>query len=105
MLALIGGGGERERLAALVDELGLADRVLMPGHVDAPERVFGLLDVFAMSSATEQMPISLIQAMAAARPVVATDVGDTRAMLADGEPPVGGRARATRRATTRPWPG
>ncbi len=86
-LALIGGGGEREPLAALAAELGIADRVLMPGHVEAPERVFGLLDVFAMSSDTEQMPIALIQAMAAARPVVATDVGDTRAMLAAGNRP------------------
>ncbi len=87
VLAIVGGGAERERLAALVAELGIGERTLMPGHVDTPARVYGLLDVFAMSSVTEQMPISLIQAMAAGRPVVATDVGDIRNMVAEPNRP------------------
>jgi glycosyltransferase involved in cell wall biosynthesis len=39
------------------------------------------MDIFAMSSDTEQMPNTLIQAMAAGRPVAAVDVGDVRANL------------------------
>jgi glycosyltransferase involved in cell wall biosynthesis len=39
------------------------------------------MDVFAMSSDTEQMPNTLLQAMAAARPVASVDIGDVRAML------------------------
>jgi glycosyltransferase involved in cell wall biosynthesis len=42
---------------------------------------------FAMSSDTEQMPISLVEAMAACLPVVATDVGDTRAMVCEANRP------------------
>jgi glycosyltransferase involved in cell wall biosynthesis len=68
-----------ERLAI---EVGIADRTLFVGDVVAPERVLGLLDMFALTSDTEQMPYALIEAMAAGRPVVATDVGDVRAMVA-----------------------
>jgi glycosyltransferase involved in cell wall biosynthesis len=81
-LLLVGDGPERAGLARLAAELGIADRTLLPGHVERPERVYGLMDVFAMSSDTEQMPNSLIQAMAAGRAVVATDVGDVRRIVA-----------------------
>ena len=40
------------------------------------------MDIFALSSDTEQMPLSLLEAMASALPVAATDVGDVRHMLA-----------------------
>jgi glycosyltransferase involved in cell wall biosynthesis len=81
-LVIAGEGGEKKGLELLARDLGVADRVLFPGHVDRPEHVYPLLDVFAMSSDTEQMPNSLIQAMAAGRPAIATDVGDVRPMVA-----------------------
>ena len=87
-LLIVGDGGERAALERLAAELGLGRRVLFPGHVDRPERVYGLMDVFAMSSDTEQMPNALIQAMAAGRPVVATDVGDVRSMVAEENRPL-----------------
>jgi glycosyltransferase involved in cell wall biosynthesis len=43
------------------------------------------MDVFALSSDTEQMPIALLEAMASSLPAVATDVGDVRAMLPDAQ--------------------
>lgn len=81
-LLILGDGAERPRLEALAAELDLADRVVFAGHVEAVERVIGLIDVFAMSSDTEQMPNSLLQAMAAGLPVAATDVGDVKRMVA-----------------------
>ena len=45
------------------------------------------MSVFAMSSDTEQMPISLVEAMASGLPVAATDVGDTREMLCEANRP------------------
>jgi glycosyltransferase involved in cell wall biosynthesis len=79
---LVGDGPERGRLANLAETLGLGARVTFAGHVDAVEQVLPSIDVFAMTSKTEQMPISLLQAMAAGRAVVATDVGDVKTMLA-----------------------
>ena len=61
--------------------LGVADRTVFTGHTRQPEIILRQLDLFALGSDTEQMPISLLEAMAAALPVVATDVGDVTAVL------------------------
>jgi glycosyltransferase involved in cell wall biosynthesis len=82
-LVLIGDGPDRPALEALSRDLGVADRVTFAGQMLNPERAIGLFDIFALSSDTEQMPLSLLEAMAAALPVVATDVGDVRGMLTD----------------------
>ncbi len=81
-LVIVGDGAERPRLETLSRELGLAERVVFAGHLDAVERAYRWFDIFAMSSDTEQMPNVLIQAMAAGRPVAATDVGDVRRIVA-----------------------
>lgn len=80
-LVLIGDGPQRAQLRQFVGELGLGDRVIFAGHVSEPDVLLKSLDIFAMSSDTEQMPISLLEAMAAGRPVVATAVGDIASML------------------------
>ena len=66
-------------------KLGLTDRVSFTGHLARPEELLSQLDVFALSSDTEQMPLSLLEAMAMGLPVVATDVGDVRAMLPEAQ--------------------
>ncbi len=81
-LLVLGGGAERDMLESLAVELGIRDRVHFAGHVTAPETVLGLMDVFCITSETEQMPNSLVQAMAAGLPVVGLDVGDVRHVLA-----------------------
>lgn len=81
-LLIAGDGAEREGLEALAAGSAAAGRIHFAGYIDRPEKVLGLMDVFAMSSDTEQMPNAMLQAMAAGRPVVATDVGDTRPILA-----------------------
>lgn len=80
-LLIAGDGVERPALEKTAAELGVADRVVFTGHVEHPERVYPLMDVFAISSDTEQMPNTLIQAMAASRPVAGVDVGDVKANL------------------------
>jgi glycosyltransferase involved in cell wall biosynthesis len=80
-LVLIGDGPDRPALEALARDLGVIGRVTFTGQMLNPERAIGLLDIFALSSDTEQMPLSLLEAMAAALPVAATDVGDVRGML------------------------
>ena len=81
-LVIIGDGPERAALEAIAASLGIGGRVQFAGHIADPAPLFKQFDVFAMSSDTEQMPLSLLEAMAAGLPVVSTDVGDIRSMLA-----------------------
>jgi glycosyltransferase involved in cell wall biosynthesis len=81
-LVIVGDGPERARLEAEAREQGIAGRTVFTGRLAQPERLVRRFDLFALSSDTEQMPYSLIEAMAAGRPAVATDVGDVAAMVA-----------------------
>ncbi|HTW72875.1 MAG TPA: glycosyltransferase family 4 protein, partial [Acetobacteraceae bacterium] len=64
-------------------------------HIDDPAPLYARFDVFALSSDTEQMPLSVIEAMAAGLPVAATDVGDVRAMLSAENAPFVSRLSET----------
>jgi glycosyltransferase involved in cell wall biosynthesis len=81
-LVIVGDGPERPGLEALAGELGIAGSTTFVGQSAEPERWLASFDAFALSSDTEQMPISLLEAMAAGLPVIGTDVGDVRTMLA-----------------------
>jgi glycosyltransferase involved in cell wall biosynthesis len=81
-LVIVGEGTERSSLERLTAELGLEKRVLFAGHVSGTERIYGGFDIFALTSDTEQMPYTVLEAMAAGRPIVATDVGDVAHMVA-----------------------
>jgi glycosyltransferase involved in cell wall biosynthesis len=80
-LLLVGDGPLAGALAAEVAAAGLADRVEFAGAVAEPAAAYRRMDVFALSSRTEQMPLSLLEAMASGLPVVSTDVGDVRRVL------------------------
>ena len=81
-LAIAGEGPERGAILAEAQRLGIADRVMMPGFLRDPARYVGLFDIFALSSDSEQYPISLVEAMASGIPAVSTDVGDVRNIVA-----------------------
>lgn len=79
-LMIIGDGPERPTLEAMAQSLGTP--VEFTGHVDQPASLIRQLDIFALSSDTEQMPLSLLEGMAAGCAVAATDVGDVAQMVA-----------------------
>lgn len=81
-LVIVGEGPERGAIEAEAARLGLADRLLMPGFLKNPARYVGLFDIFALSSDSEQQPISVMEAMAAGLPVAAPMVGDVAHMVA-----------------------
>src|SRR5262245_9821390 len=80
-LLMLGDGPERAAVERTARELGLAERVHLVGHRAAPQDDYRTMDVFALSSDTEQMPVALLEAMASALPVASTDVGDVRRIL------------------------
>lgn len=81
-LVIAGDGPEREAIREEALRLDIAHRVHLPGHVGDPAKVVGLFDLFALSSDSEQFPISVVEAMAAGLAVVSPDVGDVAPMLA-----------------------
>ena len=85
-LAVIGEGTERDAILAEAARQGLDD-ICMPGFLRDPWRFLGLLDIFALSSDSEQFPISLVEAMAAGLPVVSMNVGDVAQMVAPENQP------------------
>jgi glycosyltransferase involved in cell wall biosynthesis len=78
---LVGEGEERAALEARAARPDLAGRVHLVGYQATPAPFYRAMDLFALTSDSEQMPVCLLEAMAASLPVVATDVGDVRSML------------------------
>jgi L-malate glycosyltransferase len=72
---IMGEGEQRHDLEAYRSSLGLQDRVHMPGFVTNIEKYLPGMEVFLMTSSTEGLGTSLLDAMAAGVPVVATDTG------------------------------
>lgn len=85
-LMLCGLGSARKQLEQMALENGLASRVVFPGWVDGEEkaRLLGRAGVFVLPSYAEGMPMSVLEAMAAGTPVVATRVGAVPEMLENG---------------------
>jgi glycosyltransferase involved in cell wall biosynthesis len=80
-LVVVGEGPERDAIVAEAAAYGLDD-LHMAGFMDRPWRFVGLFDIFALSSDSEQFPISLVEAMAAGVPAASMDVGDVANMVA-----------------------
>jgi glycosyltransferase involved in cell wall biosynthesis len=80
-LAIIGDGDERPALEAEVRRRSLGDRVHFTGWSASVVDAVSDLDVVLLTSRNEGTPVALIEALAAARPVVATDVGGVRSVV------------------------
>lgn len=83
-LAVVGDGERRRELEELARTLGTADRVHFAGWWSDVPAALADLDVVALSSRNEGTPVALVEALAAGRPVVATDVGGVRSVVRDG---------------------
>ena len=86
-LVIVGDGPERRAIEAAATGMGLSDQLVMPGFLPEPHRYVGLFDILALSSLSEQFPISVIEGMAAGLPVAAPPVGDIAAMVAPENAP------------------
>ena len=83
-LLLVGDGPWMGRLRDLVAEVGLTDRVYFVGYQPRPAPCLQAMDVFALTSQSEGMPLVVLEAWAAGVPVVATRVGGLAELVDDG---------------------
>jgi glycosyltransferase involved in cell wall biosynthesis len=83
-VVIVGDGPERAVLATLADELGVAGHTIFLGERTDVERILPAFDAFALPSKTEGTPVTLLEAMAARVPIVATAVGGIPEILQDG---------------------
>jgi len=84
-LLLVGDGPERPALETYTAQLGLADRVTFCGTRRDLGNVLPAMDVFALPSLWEGLPLALLLAMGASRPVVATRIAGIPEVVTDGE--------------------
>ena len=81
---IVGEGQLADTLTNRIRELGLKDHVsLLGARTDTPE-LLGTFDVFVLPSLWEGLPLALLEAMAARKPIVASDVDGIREVLVDG---------------------
>ena len=80
-LIIVGDGPERPVAEKEATSLGIAERVHFVGMRSDTQRLMSAFDIFALSSDTEQMPLVVLEAMAAALPIASIDVGDVRLMV------------------------
>jgi len=84
-LVLVGDGPLRAELEGLAGSLDLGGAVLFAGYRPDPERYLATMDVFALPSRAEAMPLVIPEAMAAGLPVVASRVGGIPELIVDGK--------------------
>jgi glycosyltransferase involved in cell wall biosynthesis len=85
IIRVAGEGPERLSLERLAEKLGVAERVQFLGtRTDVADLLRGCT-LFVLPSLAEGLPVSVIEAMAAGRPVVATDIGGTNEIVVHGE--------------------
>lgn len=81
---IAGRGAEEQRLGTLASALGIESRVHLLGLRDDVANILRSADVFALPSLSEALPLALLEAMRAALPIVATEVGEVPAVLESG---------------------
>jgi glycosyltransferase involved in cell wall biosynthesis len=85
VLLLVGDGDDRVRLEQRAFDLGLARSCLFLGYQEDVAAWYAICDAVVLSSASEGTPVTIIEALAAGRPVVATRVGGVPDVVEDGE--------------------
>lgn len=84
ILALVGDGPLEASLRTKAERLGIGNRVQFTGYLPEPAEALAKAQIFVLSSRSEAFPRSILEAMRAGLPVVASDVGGVREAVQDG---------------------
>jgi len=84
-VVIVGEGPDRQAIESMLQRFGLQSNVILAGqHSDMPG-IYAAVDIFVLPSLNEGLPMTILEAMAASRPVIATRVGATPKVIKDGE--------------------
>jgi len=83
-LIVVGHGELKDEIKELARTLGVGESVTVTGHVDSIHGYYALADIFVFPSTHEGLPMTLLEAMAAGLPVVATDIPGVNEVVIDG---------------------
>ncbi|MFN3361249.1 MAG: glycosyltransferase family 4 protein [Pseudanabaenaceae cyanobacterium] len=84
-LVIAGEGKQRGELEKLVTQLNLGSKVNFLGYIDRPHNFLALVDIFVLPSLQEAFSLAILEAMALAKPIVATAVGGTPEQMGAGK--------------------
>ncbi|MFW9973295.1 MAG: glycosyltransferase family 4 protein [Candidatus Odinarchaeota archaeon] len=82
---IVGDGPLRKELEAKVLDLGIQDHFSFTGISDDIPKALAAMDIFVLPSLTEGLPMALLEAMAATKPIIATDVGAIPKLIINGK--------------------
>jgi glycosyltransferase involved in cell wall biosynthesis len=84
-VVIVGEGPDRQAIENMIQRFGLESNVILAGqHSDMPA-VYAAMDIFVLPSLNEGLPMTILEAMAASKPVIATRVGAIPSVIKDGE--------------------
>jgi glycosyltransferase involved in cell wall biosynthesis len=84
-VVIVGEGPDRKAIEDMVKEYGLQSSVVLAGQQSDMAGVYAAMDIFVLPSLNEGLPMTVLEAMAASRPVIATRVGAIPSVIQDGE--------------------
>ena len=84
-VVIVGEGPDRERIEGLIQECGLQESVVLAGQQTDMPGAYAAMDLFVLPSLNEGMPMTILEAMAASKPVIATRVGAIPRVINHGE--------------------
>lgn len=82
---IVGDGPDLMSVQSQVESLGLMDRVSLPGHLSDVPNMLSDAQIFVLLSRWEGLPLSILEAMRAGLPVIASDVGGVGEAIVDGD--------------------
>ena len=84
-VVIVGDGPDRNAIEIMIQECGLQSNVILAGQQSDMPAVYAAMDIFVLPSLNEGLPMTLLEAMAASKPVIATRVGAIPSVITHGE--------------------